>query len=145
MINDRTAHLQAEINRLAAELNAEPVEVGAVLKNDDVNIFIDEGGRYHYSYWERNKPNFDRVGEIDDVLYWFAEGITFTIGGSYSARYRAQNEDFRRSLWAKQYELLNRLNPHWATRCVRETADLLRGWGKDEDVELLPNIPERNS
>jgi hypothetical protein len=46
-------------------------------------------------------------------------------------------------MWAKQYELLHQLNPRWAKRCVREMADQLRGWGKDEDVKLLPDIPER--
>ncbi|OBI46486.1 hypothetical protein A5707_21220 [Mycobacterium kyorinense] len=145
MVDDKTARLQSEINRLAAALNTEPVEVGVLLRNDDLNIFIDDGGRYHYSYWERGRPNFDRVGEIDDVLYWFAEGITFNIGCSYSAQYTAQNEKFRVLMWAKQYELLNQLDPRWAKRCVRETAGWLRRWGKDEDVELLPNIPERNS
>ncbi|MGH3960925.1 Imm63 family immunity protein [Mycobacterium sp.] len=145
MVDDKTAHLQSEINRLAAKLNAQPVEVGHLLKNDDLNIFIDDDGRYHYSYWERGKPNFDRVGEIDDVLYWFAEGLTFDAGSSYSARHSRQTQDFRILLWARQYELLNQLSPRWAKRCVRETANKLRGWGKDEDIELLPNIPERNS
>ena len=35
------------------KLNAEPVKVGVLLDNDNLNIFIDDGGRYHYSYWER--------------------------------------------------------------------------------------------
>ena len=30
-------------------LNAEPVKVGVLLDNDNLNIFIDDGGRYHYS------------------------------------------------------------------------------------------------
>jgi hypothetical protein len=53
MVDDKAAHLQSEFNRLAAELNAEPVKVGVLLDNDNLNIFIDDGGRYHYSYWER--------------------------------------------------------------------------------------------
>jgi hypothetical protein len=110
-----------------------------------VHILIDDGGKYHYSYWERGKPNFERVGEIDDVLYWFAEAIAFDIGSLYSAQHSPENEDHRILLWAKQYEALNQLHPRWAKRCVRERADKLRGRGKDKDIELLPNLPERNS
>jgi hypothetical protein len=51
MVDDKAAHLQSEFNRLAAKLNAEPVKVGVLLDNDSLNIFIDDGGRYHYSYW----------------------------------------------------------------------------------------------
>jgi Immunity protein 63 len=49
MVDDTTAHLQSEINRIAAKLNAEPVKVGIQLTSDNVNIFIDDDGRYHYS------------------------------------------------------------------------------------------------
>jgi hypothetical protein len=55
MVDDKAAHLQSESNRLAAKLNAEPVKVGVLLDNDNLNIFIDDGGRYHYSYWERGQ------------------------------------------------------------------------------------------
>ena len=53
MVDDKAAHLQSKFNRLAAKLNAEPVKVGVLLDNDNLNIFIDDGARYHYSYWER--------------------------------------------------------------------------------------------
>jgi hypothetical protein len=147
MVDDKTAHLQSEINRIADELNARSraIEVGVVLKNDDYNILIDDAGRYHYSYWERGKQRFDRVGDIDDVLYWFASDIAFEIGGSYSAQHSPENQEFRILMWAKQYELLNEINPRWAKRCVRETGERLRSWGKDQDIELLPNIAELDS
>jgi Immunity protein 63 len=147
MVDDEAAHLQSEINRIAEKLGAtsRAIEVGLVLKNDDYSIVIDDNGRYHYSYWERGKQKFDRVGDIDDVLYWFAADITVEIGGSYSAKCSPENQEFRTLMWAKQYELLNELTPRWAKRCVRETADMLRSWGKDKDVELLPDIPERDS
>ena len=144
MGDDMAAQLQAEIIRLAATLNAEPVKVGVILKDDNVNIFIDAEGRYHYSYWERGRERFDRVGGIDDVLYWFAEGITASIGSGYAAKHCAENENHRKVMWAKQYELLSWLNPRWGARCVRDLADKLRSWGLGEDVELLPDIPERN-
>lgn len=39
MVDDKTARLQSEINRLATALNAEPVQIGVLLDNDDLNIF----------------------------------------------------------------------------------------------------------
>jgi hypothetical protein len=87
MVDDTTAHLQSEINRIAAKPNAEPVKVGVQFTSDNVNIFIDDDGRYHYSCWERGSQNYD-VGDIDDVLYRFAKGITHSIGSSYCARHR---------------------------------------------------------
>jgi hypothetical protein len=141
--DDKTAHLQSEVNRLAAKLNVEPIEVGVILRDDDRNVYIDDDGGYHYDYWERGKQKFDDVGEIDDVLYWFAKDITLDKGSWYAARQVPRAEDSRAVMWGRQYELLNQLNPRWGKRCVRETADELRGWGKDEDVKLLPDIPER--
>lgn len=143
MVDDKTAELQSEVNRLAAMLNAPPIKVGVVLKNDDRNIYIDDDGRYHYDYWERGKQKVDHVGDVDEALYWFAKDAAFDVGGSVAARDSPPHQDPRILLWAKQYELLNRLNPRWANRCVRETADKLRGWGRYADVDLLPDIPER--
>ncbi|ANR91587.1 Imm63 family immunity protein [Mycobacterium avium] len=144
MVDGKTAHLQAEVDRIAARLNVPPIKVGVVLKNDDHNIYIDDDGRYHYDYWERGRQGFDRVGDIDEALYGFATDAAFDIGYSYSARFSPPDQDRRILLWAKQYELLNQLNPGWAKRCVRERADQLRGWGLHEAVELLPDIPERD-
>ena len=53
MVDDKTAELQSEVNRLAEMLNAPPTKVGVVLKDDDRKIYIDDDGRYHYDYWER--------------------------------------------------------------------------------------------
>jgi Immunity protein 63 len=115
-----------------------------IRRDDDRNVYVDDDGGYHYDYWERGKQRFDDVGDIDDVLYWFAKDITFDKGSSYAARHVPRAEDSRAVMWSRQYELLNQLDPGWAKRCVRETADKLRGWGKDEDVKLLPDIPERD-
>ncbi|WP_201408309.1 Imm63 family immunity protein [Mycobacterium paraintracellulare] len=174
MVDDKTAHLQSEVNRIAALLNARPIQAGVVLKDDDRNVYIDDDGRYHYDYWERGRQRVDHVGDIDEALYidddgryhydywergrqrvdhvgdidealyWFACDIAFDIGGSYAARHRPRDQDPRILMWAKQYEVLNRVNPDWAARCVRETAELLRRWGKHDDVALLPNIPGRD-
>lgn len=143
MADEKNIQLQAEIDRLAAELGVPRIDVGVLRKDDDYNVFIDAGGRYHFAYWERGRPNLDLVGDVSDVLYWFAEAFSSEIAGGYAARHRSDGRDYRELMWAKQYELLERLNPQWAKRCVRELAERLRGWGKPEDVRLLPDVPER--
>jgi hypothetical protein len=40
--DDKTAHLQSEVNRLAAKLNVEPIEVGRIMKDDDRNVYVDD-------------------------------------------------------------------------------------------------------
>ena len=44
-------------------------------KNDDLNIFVDEDGTHHFTYYERGKLGFDRAGSLDDVLYWYCKDI----------------------------------------------------------------------
>ncbi|MDT5003211.1 MAG: hypothetical protein QOJ24_387 [Mycobacterium sp.] len=29
----------------------------------------------HYTYYERGRLGFDRAGSLDDVLYWYCEGV----------------------------------------------------------------------
>lgn len=142
--DERAELLQAEIDRIAARLGARTLQVNQVIRDDALNISVDAEGRYHYSYWERGSANFDRVtDDIDDVLYWFAEGVTFSIGGRYSVGRADADGDQRRAMWAKQFELLETLDPRWARRQVREMADDLRRVGLDEDLHLLPDVPER--
>ncbi|BCZ21674.1 immunity 63 family protein [Mycobacterium senriense] len=95
MVDDRTARLQAEVDRLAAMLHAPAIEVGIVLKNDDRNIYIDDDGRYHYDYWERGRQKFDHVGDVDEALYWFSKDVAFDVGGSVAARHSPPHRDSR--------------------------------------------------
>jgi hypothetical protein len=144
MAEDRAAQLQLDIDRIAARLGARTLRVNQLKRDNDLNISVDADGRYHYSYWERGKANFDRISDdIDDVVYWFAEGITAEIGSRYSVGRADANGDQRGAMWAKQFELLNALDPRWARRQVQEMADQLRRVGFADDVRLLPDIPER--
>jgi hypothetical protein len=143
MVDDTTAHLQSEINRIAAKLNAEPVKVGVQFTSDKVNIFIDDDGRHHYS----SASVAARTTTSSATSMTSCTGsprASPTASAVRTAPATGPNQDLRSLMWAKQYELLTHLDPRWATRAVRETAEKLRAWGYDEDVELLPNIPEHN-
>lgn len=124
--------LQTEINRLAERLDVRPMPVG-LRTNDGLNIYVDDDGTYHYTTYERGKLVWDDAGTLDDVLYWYCEGIV----GSQASRYF---ED-RKERFLYEYQVLNHYGPDWAKRRVRELAALFRD-GQPEDIALLPDIGE---
>ena len=130
----RAAELQSEINRLAAGLGVEPMTVGMpTRKNDDLNIFVDDDGIYHYTTYERGKLVWDDKGTIDDVLYWYCKGI---VRGQ-----AAKSIEDRKERFLFEYQVLSHYNPEWAKRRVRELAAMFRN-GQPDDIALLPDIGE---
>ena len=127
-----SSDLQTEINRLAERLDVRPMPVG-LRTNDGLNIYVDDDGTYHYTTYERGKLVWDDAGKLDDVLYWYCEGIV----GSQASRYF---ED-RKERFLYEYQVLNHYSPDWAKRRVRELAALFRD-GQPEDIALLPDIGE---
>jgi hypothetical protein len=128
----KTGELQAEINRLAERLDVRPLAVG-LRTNDGLNIFVDDGGAYHYTYYERGNIVSDRTGDLDDALYWYCKGIVRSNGSKYF-------ED-RKERFLYEYQVLSHYNPEWAKRRVRELAAMFRD-GQPEDIALLPDIGE---
>lgn len=131
-LDDKSSELQIELNRLAEKLDARPVSVG-LRTNDGLNIFVSDDGSYHYSFYERGQINFDQVGDLDDVLYWYCKGVV---------RDRAASQVGNRAERFKyEYEVLSRFDQEWAKRRVRELANLFRD-GQPQDLVLLPDIGE---
>jgi hypothetical protein len=128
----RSTELQTEIDRLAAQLGVRSMAVG-LLTNDGLNIFVGDDGVYHYTFYERGQLGFDQAGSLDDVLYWYCQGVvTHTLARPIGDR--GQRFQF-------EYDVLSRFNPEWAKRNVRETAAMFRN-GQPEDIALLPDIGE---
>lgn len=90
--------------------------------NDDLNIFVAEDGTYHFTYYERGKLGFDRIGSLDDLLYWYCQSV---ISSQAAERVGDRAERFR-----YEYQVLSELSVDWAKRNVRETADMFRKYGK---------------
>lgn len=132
-MGDRSSELQTEVNALSERLGVRPLPVGILRKNDDVNIFIDEDGAYHFAYYERGKLGFDKVGGLDDLLYWYCEDI---VTSEASKRVGDRKERFK-----FEYQWLSDFDVNWANRRVRELAALFRN-GQPEDLALLPDIGE---
>jgi hypothetical protein len=128
----KSSELQAEIDRLAAQLDVRSMPIG-LLTNDGLNIYVGDDAVYHFAFYERGKLGFDRAGNLNDVLYWYCQGVvTGTLARSIGDR--AQRFQF-------EYDVLSRFNPEWAKRNVRETAAMFRN-GQPHDIALLPDIGE---
>jgi hypothetical protein len=65
----------------------------------------------------------------DDLLYWVFQSVTFSMASKYEVQHRNPDEDFRKQLFTKQFELLDQLDPAWTERRKRELGPLLKDAG----------------
>lgn len=133
-MDNRSLELQSQIDRLSQRLGVCPMPIG-LLTNDGLNIYVaDDDGSYHFTFYERGKLGFDRAGSLDDLLYWYTQGVV-TSQAAKRVGDRAQRFKY-------EYQVLSQFNAVWAVRNVRETAALFRRYGQPEDIALLPDIGE---
>jgi hypothetical protein len=132
VLEDKSAELQTEMDLLSEQLGVRPMPVG-LRTNDGLNIYVADDGSYHFAFYERGKLGFDRVGSLDDVLYWYCEGVV--------TREAAKLVGDRRERFKYEYQVLSRFDIGWAKRRVRELAVVFRN-GQPEDIALLPDIGE---
>lgn len=132
MRDDKSAELQAEIDRLSDKLGVPSMPVG-LRTNDGLNIYVADDGTYHFAFYERGKLGFDQVGSLDDLLYWYTEGVV--------TRQAAKQVGDRAERFKYEYQVLSQFDVNWAKRRVRELAATFRN-GQPEDISLLPDIGE---
>lgn len=132
-LGDKSAELQAEIDRLSEFFGVRSMPVG-FRTNDGLNIYIAEDGSYHFAFYERGKLVFDRSGSLDDLLYWYCQSV---VTSQAAKRVGDRTERFK-----YEYQVLSQLRIDWAKRNVRETATMFRKYGRPEDIALLPDIGE---
>jgi hypothetical protein len=133
VLDDKSAELQTEIDRLSEKLGVRPPLVGFRTK-DGLNIYVTDDGSYHFTFYERGELGFDRSGSLDDLLYWYTEGVVTTQA--------AKRVGDRAERFKYEYRVLSLFDADWAKRNVRETAALFRRYGQPEDISLLPDIGE---
>jgi hypothetical protein len=131
-LDGRSAELQVELDRVSEKLGFRSITVGS-RTTDGLNIYVADDGRYHFTFYERGQLGFDQIGSLDDVLYWYTEGV---VTSEAAKRVGDRAERFK-----YEYEVLSRFHVAWAKRRVRELAALFRD-GQPEDISLLPDIGE---
>lgn len=98
-----------------------------------VEIF---GEEYHYVSTERGIENLrKKTSSIDKLLYWIFSDVTSFMSFSYELAHRVPNQDFRRLVFSKQFELLEALNPAWAEIEKKRIGEILHHNPYDDDID----------
>lgn len=121
--------IKSDIDRLAAQIGAPEDVLPTYGYSEDgarPHIEVDLGG-YHYVIVERGQE-ISRVTthELDELLYYVFEAVTFALACQYELKHRVKNQDFRRLLFRRQIELLSILSSKWAEIEARDHERILR-------------------
>ncbi len=89
---------------------------------------------YNYVISERG-TEFERrqTKNLDKLLYWIFKSIVFNIASEYELEHRKPNEDFRRQLFAKQIELMEKLDSKFAFWEKEDLEKILKEHPFDDD------------
>jgi hypothetical protein len=116
----REVWLRDEVTRLAALIEAPPRELVSFDSRIDAGapyIWVEPGGPYHWIVKERGETLAHRTTQdVDDILFWSFEATTGSMASCWAAQHPDEKHDFRVGMWAKQQELLMRLDPRWVDR-----------------------------
>lgn len=91
-------------------------------RQDDGSPHVEiKDGQYHLITTERGLELSRRsTKEKDELLYWLISLDTFWMGVEFELQNRIEGQDFRRLLFARQIELLKRVDSDWAKRKGKE-------------------------
>ena len=120
--------IKAEVDRLAAVLELKPGAGPTYGYSEDfARPHIEVGATYDYVVvergQERDRQSFD---SLDGLLEQIFDDITFGMAFSYELEHRIESQDCRIIGFAKQIELLERLNFNWARRQSERHQAVLR-------------------
>jgi len=84
------------------------------------NIEITESA-YHFVVMDRGNENSRKTTtDVDELLYWIFESVTFGIGLMYELNNRVEGVDFQKLIHQKQLEQLGLLDETWQKRRAKE-------------------------
>ncbi len=91
---------------------------------------------YHFIIEERGQELERRTTrDIDELLYWIFNSITFNMACSYELSHRVPGEDSRRLLFRRQVELLDSLSPAFSARKRAEIESILKEYPYEDEIE----------
>jgi hypothetical protein len=120
--------IKTEIDRLAAIIQAPADLLPSYGQTRDFgypHIEVDSRG-YHYIVTERgNELQHLITTKLNDLLYQVFDQVTSSMGSVYAVNHRAPKQDFRRSMFQHQIDLLVQLSLQWAQRCALNQGQIL--------------------
>ena len=120
----------------SAPLNSLPT-YGYSRDNAYPHVEIDKFGLLHYVVIERGKETERRTTKnLDELLYWIFQSITFSIASKYELNNRIEAQDCRRLMFSKQLGLLKLINSDWAIKRENELSVILQSHPFDDLASL---------
>jgi hypothetical protein len=121
--------VQREVELRAQKIGAPAVILPTYGRTEDSarpHIEVSDRG-YHYVTVERG-TELERLttAELNELLYTVFQSVTFSMACAYEVKHRVAGRDARRLLFHHQVELLGRLDPQWARRCLHEQDRVLQ-------------------
>ncbi len=111
--------VRARINDLGKIIDVPVYFLPTYAKTEDgarPHIEIDDDS-YHYVAVERGQEILRwTTRDWDELLYWVFEHATATMAARWEAAHRIEGQDFRRRMFAKQLDLLGKLDEAWRER-----------------------------
>ncbi len=116
----REVWLRDEVARLGSLIDAPAYALVSFDPRIDAgapDIEVEPGGPYHWIVKERGQTLDHRTTrDVDEILFWSFEATTGSMASGWAAEHPDDQRDFRVGMWAKQQELLMRLDPGWVQR-----------------------------
>lgn len=82
---------------------------------------------FHFVVSERGLEISRQVTkDSDELLYWFTDSCVSGLASRYAEKLCLPDDEFRRSFFRKQYQLMLSVKPDWATRKRMEITSTLQ-------------------
>ena len=123
--DDLRKRLETELKKIDGDIGLLP-EINN--SNDFAKPFI-EIDRYGYNYLcrERGEEIFRKIPfDLDELLYEVFDNVTFELATKWEVKNRKNNEDFRLQLFAKQVDLMTRINKAFGERISDKLQRILK-------------------
>lgn len=116
-------YIKKRMKALGDRINLSPTDYPDLRKTDawGGTYLKVKGFKVYYIVMERGKE-IDRIGfdRLDDALYKVFDEITFTLAATCDEAKKAPNNEYRKIVFARQLELLEKINPKYADSKRRE-------------------------
>ncbi|MES2766578.1 MAG: Imm63 family immunity protein [Bacteroidota bacterium] len=121
--------IESKVSEVAKKINAPEIYLPTY-------GFSEDGARPHievtnYGYYfvvvERGKEYERRLTfDFKELLYWIFKGVVSEMAGHWEVHHRNENEDSRRQMFAKEIQLISKIDVEFGKRLQLEIDEILR-------------------
>ncbi len=135
MNKEKLKEIESKVNELSRIIKADPKLLPTYGYTEDFahpHIEVDDKGM-HFVVIERGQEIYRKTtNNIDKLLYWIFESITFSISSDFELKNRNKREDFRKIMFSKQEELLGLIKSEWKEFKKKEHNEILKKYPFDD-------------